>query len=113
MIVSIFFDNNKKTKLFSDFSEPKFYIKKIKNKDDYLSYIVYSHLMYLIKDDYKINGILNELIQKFKYRVEAYLFYWQILYKGNFKNYNLANSLTENLIKITSLMKFDENNFNL
>ena len=55
MIVSIFFDNNKKTKLFSDFSEPKFYIKKIKNKDDYLSYIVYSHLMYLIKDDYKIS----------------------------------------------------------
>ena len=110
MLIGIYCESNKNTKIFKEFLDPKFYIKKIKNIDNYISYIVYSQMMYIIKDDFKIDSVLNELIQKFKYRLEAYFFYWHLLYKGKYQNYNTANMLTEILLKITSLMKFDENN---
>jgi len=113
MLIGIYCENNKKTKIFHQFNDPKFYIKKIKNLDNYLSYIAYSQMMYITKEDYKIETVLNELIQKFIYRLEAYFFYWQLLYKGKYQNYNTANKLTEVLLKITSLMKFDENNIYL
>ncbi len=113
MIISLYCEANKNTKIFKDFMDPKFYIKAIKNIDNYLSYIVYSQMMYYTQEDFKIDFVLNELIQKFKYRLEAYFYYWNLLNKGKYKNYNKANILTEVLLKITSLMKFDENNIYL
>jgi hypothetical protein len=113
MIISLYCNANKNTKIFKQFLEPKCYIKAIKNCDNYLSYIVYTQMMYFTQEDFKIEYVLNELIQKFKYRLEAYFFYWNLLYKGKYRNHNEANSLTEVLLKITSVMKFDENNIYL
>lgn len=113
MIISLYCEANKNTKIFKEFLEPKYYVKAIKNCDNYLSYIVYSQMMYFSQEDFKIELVLNELIQKFKHRLEAYFFYWNLLNKGKYKNYNKASKLTEILLKITSSMKFDESNIYL
>ncbi len=110
MLIGLYCEANKNTKLFKNFFDPKFYVKKIKNNDNYLSYIVYAQMMYITNQDFKIESVLDELILKFEYKLEAYFIYWQLLYKGKYQNYNTANALTEILLKITSLMKFDENN---
>jgi len=113
MFIGVYCEENKNTKIFKQFLDPKLYIKKIKNIDNYLSYVVYSQMMYITKEDFKIDSVLNELIQKFKYRLEAYFFYWHLLYKGKYQDYSTAYMLTEILLKITSLMKFDDNNIYL
>jgi hypothetical protein len=61
--------------------------------------------------DYKIDEILSELIFKFKNRIEAYLKYWQLLVKKDckFKNYKKAHSLSEIFWRMSSSIKFDEN----
>lgn len=61
--------------------------------------------------DYKIDEILSELIFKFKNRIEAYLKYWQLLVKKEsiFKNYKKAHSLSEIFWRMSSSIKFDEN----
>lgn len=109
MLISIYCEKNKYSKYFQEFSDPKFYIKKIKNLDDYLSYIAYSQMMYITKEDFKIDLVLLELIEKFENKYESYYFYCNLLYKGKFQNLEKAFSITEILLKIITFKKFDEN----
>lgn len=107
MLVSIYCTQNPKQTFFDQFVDPKICVKKIKEKNPYISYLVYAELNYILNDKFKIDDILNELLRKFPMRIEAYLRYWQLLVKGNLKDYKRAHSLSEVVWKSSSNLNFD------
>lgn len=115
LIISTFIDLHKNQKIFQEkiIYEPKYCIKKIKEKDDYLSYICYAEYNYLIDDNYQIDKLLKQLINKYPNKVEAYLRYWQLLTKGKFKNYEQANKISEFYWKNSSTIQFDDGIYGL
>jgi hypothetical protein len=88
--------------------DPKYCIKKIKEKDDYLSYIAYAEYNYLVNENYSIDKLLKQLMSKYSNKIEAYLRYWQLLTKGKYQNYELANSISEVYWKNSSTINFDD-----
>ena len=107
MLVSIFCMHNPKQTFFTNVIDPKICVKKIKEKNPYLSYLVYAELNYITNEKFKIDDILNELIRKFPTRIEAYLRYWQLLVKGNLKDLKKAHSLSDIFWKTCSNLDFD------
>jgi hypothetical protein len=108
MLLSIYCTQNPKQTFFDGSIDPKFCVKKIKDKNPYLSYLVYAEFNYFLNDKFKIEEILNELIKKFPMRIEAYLRYWQLLVKGNLKDYKKAHNLSEVIWKSSSNLNFDD-----
>jgi hypothetical protein len=116
MIISTFCQIHPNQKLFGNtntniiMNDPKLYIKKIKDIDDYLAYIAYGEHHYLIDDKYSYDKVLRQLIHKYPNKVEAFLRYWQLLTEknGKFKNYDLAHSISEVYWKNSSTIHFDE-----
>lgn len=86
MYIGLYAKFNSEQYLFTEPYDPKYCVKKIKEKDVYLSYISYAEMNYIINDTYRIDEVLSELIFKYKNKVEAYLKYWQLLVKGVYKN---------------------------
>jgi hypothetical protein len=115
LLISTFVYLHKNQKLFQEKNvyEPKYCIKKIKEKDDYLSYISYAEYNYLIDENYQIDKLLKQLIHKYPNKVEAYLRYWQLLTKGKFKNYEQANKISEFYWKNSSTIQFDDGIYGL
>jgi hypothetical protein len=109
MYISIYCSLNPDQKLFKKKNNPKYCVKKIKQLDNYISYIAYAELNYIVDPFFRIDEVLSELIFKFKNRVEAYLKYWQLLAKkgGNFYNYKKAHSVSEIFWKNCPSIKFD------
>ena len=97
--------------LFKDIYNPLYSIKKIKEKDLYLSYIVFAEYKYLINEDESIDKVLKQLISKYPNKVEAYLKYWQILTdkKGKFNNYQTAHHISDIYWKNSPSLNFDDN----
>lgn len=107
MLVSIYCKHNPNQKFFENVIDPKICVKNIKEKNPYISYLVYAELNYIMNEKFKIDDILNELISKFPLRIEAYLRYWQLLVKGNLKDLKKAHSLSEIFWKSSSNLEFD------
>ena len=108
MLISIYCIQNPKQTFFQGNIDPKLCVKKIKEKNPYISYLVYAELNFLLNDKFRIEEILNELIKKFPTRIEAYLRYWQLLVKGNLKDYKKAHHLSEIFWKSSSNLNFDD-----
>lgn len=89
--------------------DPKYCIKKIKERDPYLAYMAYADYHFYTNDNFSIDKLLKQLISKYSNKVEAYLRYWQLLIKGRYKNYELANSISEIYWKNCSTISFDDN----
>jgi hypothetical protein len=93
--------------------DPKYFVKKIKDKDMYLGYLAYAEFNYLLDQNFKIKNILSELITKFPTKIEAYLKFWNILVKGDGeskdKDYKLAHNLSAIFWKNSSTLNFDNN----
>lgn len=93
--------------------DPKYFVKKIKDKDLYLGYLAYAEFNYLIDQSFRIKNILSELITKFPTKIEAYLKFWNLLVKGEGdckdKDYKLAHNLSEIFWKNSSTLNFDNN----
>jgi hypothetical protein len=84
--------------------DPKICIKKIKEKDTYLSYLAYIEYNRYISEDknvFNVSVVLSELITKYPNRIEGFLRYWSILVKEE-KNYKLAQLLSEMFCKNAS-----------
>jgi len=110
MIICTYVKIHKKQKLFEEsiLYDPLFCIKKIKELNDYLSYIAYAEYNHILSDEYQIDVILNQLISKYPNKIEAYLRYWQLLIKGKYKNHSKANSLSEVYWKNCATIQFDD-----
>jgi hypothetical protein len=112
---------SKETKDTSPLYDPKFCVKKIKEYDQYLSYIAYSELTCIFSITStnlnensvtpKIDEILSELIFKYQNRYEAYLKYWQLLTCKNslYKNYKKALVMSEVFWNKSSGIGIDDN----
>ena len=70
--------------------EPKVIIKKAKEIDDYLAYVMYIQWKYLTEGNFyltEMKNVLDELFRKYPHRIEGYLFYWEFLTKSSLKDY--------------------------
>jgi len=85
-------------------------LKKIREKDSYLSYIAYAELNLIQNQNYPIENLLNDLITKYPIKIEAYLRYWQLLVTGRSLNYKKAFKISEYILKMHNLNLF-ENDF--
>jgi hypothetical protein len=109
MIIAVFSKINPKQKLFKSPIDPKLCIKKVKEKDIYIAYLLYAEYNILLDSDFKINPILSELISKYPTRIDAYLKYWNLLVKGKEKDYKLALNLSETFWRNSAIINFDNN----
>ena len=109
MLIGSFCEIHKDQNLFEEFYEPKYCIKKIKAIDPFFSYLAYAEHNFIIDENYEIDKILNQMMDKYPNRIESYLKYWQLLTKGKFKNLNLAYKLSENYWKNSSVINLEEN----
>jgi len=107
MIISIYVKLNPEQKNFSNFFDPKHYVKKIKDKDVYLGYLAYAEFNCLMNKTFNPENIFVEIIYKFPKRIEGYLKLWNRLVKGNPKEYKKAHSLSEVFWKNSSIIQFD------
>lgn len=89
--------------------DPKVLVKRIKDKDVYMGYIVYAEYNYILDKNFKIKTILEELVTRFPTKIEAYLRYWHLLIKGEDKDYKKAHQLSEIFWKNSSVINFDNN----
>lgn len=94
-------------KIFLKYQDPKYYVKKIKDKDVYLGYLAYAEYNSLINKSFNPENILVEIIYKYPKRIEAYLKFWNTLIKSEPKNYKKAHSLSEVFWKNSSIIQFD------
>jgi hypothetical protein len=108
MIIGVFCKLNPKQKFFKTQVDPKVCIKKMKEKDIYISYLMYAFYNSMIDTNYQIKNILSELVTKYPTRIDAYLKYWYILVK-DLKDYKLASQLSETFWKNSAILKFDNN----
>jgi tetratricopeptide (TPR) repeat protein len=91
--------------------DPKVFVKKIKDKDLYMGYLVYAEYNYLLNQEFNINTILEELVTKFPNKIEAYLKYWYSLVKGKERerDFKKAHQLSEIFWRNSSIINFDNN----
>lgn len=88
--------------------EPKFCIRKIQEIDSYLAYLAYSDYQYYATENFSIDKLLKQLLSKYSDKAAAYLRYWQLLIKGKYKNYDLANSISEIYWKNCSAINYED-----
>ena len=108
MIVGIYANLNPKQKYFVNPTDPRICIKKVKDRDIYISYLMYAVHNSITDSNYKITDILSELVMKYPTRIDVYLKYWYVLVK-EIKDYKLASQLSEKFWKNASILKFDNN----
>ena len=108
-LVGTFCQMHPNQKIFEEFYNAKFCIKKIKDIDVYYSYLAYAEYNYILNNDYQIDKILKQMISKYPHRIETYLRYWQLLIKGNFKNLTLAHKISEVCWKNSSILNLEDN----
>jgi hypothetical protein len=108
--IGAFITLKSKQTFFKNSHDALYCIKKIKEKDPYLSYLVYGQYNYIIDNHYSFDKILKQLITNYPQRVEAFFKYWQILVdkKGRFKNYQAANQISEFYWKKGHGLTFDD-----
>lgn len=109
MIIGIYAKLRQGQNSFLKTTDPKICIKKIKEKDLYISYIAYAEYNTLMDPNYNINEILSELIAKYPTKIEAYLKYWGLLTKGPKRDYKLCLKLSEMFWRNSSMIHFDNN----
>jgi hypothetical protein len=114
-LISIYIQHHPDQKVFPskishlNIEDPKLLIKTIKEKDLYFGYLLYAEHKYLLDSKYNMKAVLTELIIKYPNKNEAYLRLWTFLVKGEFKDYKLANQLSEVLWKNSSTIRLDSN----
>jgi hypothetical protein len=108
MIVGVYAKINPNQKYFKNFTDPKLCIKKVKDIDIYIAFIMYAEYSNLIIPNYDITNILSELVIKYPTRIDAYMRYWFVLVKKS-KDYKLASQLSETFWKNSSILKFENN----
>jgi hypothetical protein len=108
MILGVFNNYHPKQDLFKEQYEPMFCIKHIKSKDSYLGYLAYALYNYISGGSGNVCDILTELINKYRNRIEVYLFYWHVLTKGKYVDKRKAFKLTEAFYNNSISLKFDD-----
>jgi hypothetical protein len=109
MIVGVYAKLNPQQKYFKNPVDPKLCVKKVKEKDIYIAYLMYAEYNTMINPNYQITTILSELVTKYPTRIDAYLKYWYVLVKGNAKDYKLALQISETFWRNSAIIKFDNN----
>lgn len=109
LIISIYVLTNPDQNIFSLISDPRFYIKKIRDIDPYLGYLAYAKYNVIINESFNPDSILVEIIDKYPKRIEAYLYYWSYLTKSKNKDYSKAFILSEIFLKNSPQYQFEHN----
>jgi hypothetical protein len=109
MIVCVYAKLKPQQKVFKNIHDPKYCVKRIKERDIYLAYIVFAEYNFIQDNDFAIILIYKELVKKYPTRIDAYLRYWSILTKGKHKDYKQALQLSETFWRNSSIINFDNN----
>ncbi len=111
LIISIFVKLNSNQNVFSFISDPRYYIRKIRDKDPYLGYLAYAQFKTIVNEDFNPEIILVETIDKYPKRIEAFLYYWSYLTKSKNKDYSKAFILSEIFLKNMPRHPFEHDNY--
>jgi hypothetical protein len=109
MIISVYAKLKPQQKAFRNVYDPKYCVKRIKERDIYLAYIVFAEFNHIHDDNFSVVSIYKELVNKYPTRIDAYLRYWSLLTKGRFKDYKQALQLSETFWRNSSIINFDNN----
>ena len=91
--------------------EPKVIIKKAKEIDEYLAYIMYIQWKYLTEGNFyltEMKNVLDELFRKNPHRIEGYLFYWEFLTKSSLKEYYKALQISQTVYSQLNVLDDNE-----
>ena len=91
--------------------EPKVIIKKAKEIDEYLAYIMYIQWKYLTEGNFyltEMKNVLDDLFRKYPHRIEGYLFYWEFLTKSSLKEYYKALQISQTVYSQLNVLDDNE-----